>query len=185
MQATVKTTENRFSQKSIGCFIATEPSVLSGLLNLFLKCSKVHKSEKKVSFTAFSWRKIFYYTSSFLTNCKYYCPVDSTIAYYFLQIKLLLLLRRLDATSGEKTNQNQPSTTHKKQEQKKTLWKFDYLEMRAFILRIKYFFLITKFHKTLAMQEFVDIFKRVSTTFKNPCLDTTALIKRWKDWKTF
>lgn len=50
--------------------------------------------------------------------------------------------------------------------------------MRAFILRIKYFFLITKFHKTLAMQEFVDIFKRVSITFKNPCLDTTALIKR-------
>lgn len=48
MQATVKNYQRqRYSQKSIGCFIATAPSLLSGLPNLFLKGRKVHKPETK------------------------------------------------------------------------------------------------------------------------------------------
>lgn len=47
--------------------------------------------------------------------------------------------------------------------------------MRAFTLWIK---ILLFNHKTFTIQEFLDICKRVRTTFRNPCLDTVAPVKR-------
>lgn len=73
MQATVKITKDRDlgKKKSIGCFIVTVSSFLSGLPNLFLKSREVHKSETKttvlqISLERKSFFKLLFYTIPFL-----------------------------------------------------------------------------------------------------------------------